>query len=110
MDITILLKSAPCSDEAGRALLIAEDMLSQGHSVNLYLLQEAVRLCGLGTKCSHFEDLKKLIQKDLKVHVLTKDAELRGLNLASMADGISEGSYESLVDLMESCDQVIGIL
>ncbi|MBW2023138.1 MAG: hypothetical protein DRH15_07880 [Deltaproteobacteria bacterium] len=110
MKITILLKSPPCSDEAGRALLMAEDMLSQGHSVNLYLLQEAVRLCWPANKCSHFEDLKKLTQKDLKVHVLTKDAQLRGLNLASIADGISEGSYDSLVDLMESCDRVIGIL
>jgi len=110
MKIAILLKSGPCTDEADRALQTAADMLAQGHSVNLYLLQEAVRFCGPGMKCSNSIDLQELIEKNIQVHVLTQDAELRGMNAPSAGQGILEGSYESLVDLMISCDQVVGIL
>jgi len=85
-------------------------MLAQGHSVNLYLLQEAARFCGAHTKCSSSIDLRELIEKNLEIHVLMSDAKLRGINAPSAGQGISEGSYESLIELMESCDRVIGIL
>jgi sulfur relay (sulfurtransferase) complex TusBCD TusD component (DsrE family) len=110
MKIAILLKSAPCTDEADRALQTAADMLAQGHSVNLYLLQEAVRFCGPGMKCSNSMGLQELIEKSIEVHVLTRDAELRGINAPCAGQAILDGSYESLVDLMEACDRVIGIL
>lgn len=47
MKIAILLKNGPCTDEAGRALQTADDMLAQGNAVSLYLLHEAVRACML---------------------------------------------------------------
>ncbi|MBW2096352.1 MAG: DsrE family protein [Deltaproteobacteria bacterium] len=110
MKIAILLKNGPCTDEADRALQTAADMLVQGHTVSLYLLQEAVRFCGPAMKCSSSMGLQGLIEKNLKVHVLTRDAELRGINAPSADQAILEGSYESLVDLMASCDRVVGIL
>jgi sulfur relay protein TusB/DsrH len=104
MKIAILLKSGPDSPEAARALQIVTDMLAQRHTVSLYLLQDAVRLCSGST------GLKSLIDKNLKVYLLTHDAELRGIGLPSAGQAISGGPYESLIDLIESCDQVVGIL
>ena len=110
MKIAILLKSGPCTDEADRALQTAADMLAQGHSVSLYLLQEAVRFCRPAMKYSSSMGLQKLIDRSLDVHVLSHYAELRGIDAPSAGQAISDGSYESLVDLMESCDRVVGIL
>jgi sulfur relay (sulfurtransferase) complex TusBCD TusD component (DsrE family) len=110
MRIAILLKSGPCTDEAGRGLQTAADMLAQGHSVTLYLLQEAVRLCQLRTECPNTAKIQDLMGKDLTVNVLTRDAELRGVDVAAAGLSVAEGSYESLVDLMSSCDRVVGIL
>lgn len=110
MNIAILLKSKPCTDEAGRVLQMAEDALGQGHAVNLYLLQEAARFCHPISRCSDFADLETLIGKGLKVFVLTSDAKLRGIEVPSGNPRILNGSYELLVDLMESCDRVVGIL
>jgi sulfur relay (sulfurtransferase) complex TusBCD TusD component (DsrE family) len=110
MKIAILLKSGPSSDEAGRALQTAADMLDQGHSVVLYLLQEAVRFCHPRTACSITAKLQRLIAKDLAVRVLTGDAELRGVEVEAAGLTVTKGSYESLVDLMTSCDRVVGVL
>lgn len=110
MNIAMMLKSGPCTDEACRALQTAEDMLAQGHTVYLYLLQEAVRFCQPRAECSTTAKLQALIAKDLKVRVLTPDAVLRGIDVSAADPPLSEGSYEALVDLMTSCDQVVGIL
>lgn len=110
MKIAILLKNGPSTDEADRALQTAADMLAQGHGVSLYLLQEAVRFCGPAMKASTFMELQALIERDLEVHVLSRDAALRGIDVSCAGQGILEGSYDSLVDLMESCDRVVGIL
>ena len=110
MKIAILLKNGPCTDEAVRALKTAADMVDQGHTVSLCLLQEAVRFCGPGVSAPQFQDFRELTKKDLEICVLTSDAVLRGINLTSADQGILEGTYESLVDLMASCDHVVGIL
>lgn len=110
MKIAILLRSGPCTDEADRALQTAADLLAQGHTVSLFLLQEAVRFCGSAMKCSDSMDLGRLTDKNLEVHVLKQDAMLRGMDVTSVGRPISEGSYESLIDLLESCDRVIGLL
>jgi sulfur relay (sulfurtransferase) complex TusBCD TusD component (DsrE family) len=110
MKIAILLKSGPCTDEAGRALQTAGDMLQQGHAVSLYLLQEAVRFCRPSGKCSNSTSLQDLIDNNLEVLMMTRDAQLRGIEAAAGGPAISVGSYESLVDLMVSCDRVVGIL
>ncbi len=110
MKIAMVLKSGPCTDEAGRALQTAEDMLAQGHTVCLYLLQEAVRFCQPRAECSSTARLQDLIAKDLKVNVLISDAELRGIDASAADPSLSEGSYEASVHLMTSCDQVVGIL
>ncbi|MFO7714135.1 DsrE family protein [Desulfosarcina sp.] len=110
MKIAILLKSGPCTDEASRALKTADDMLALGHSVNLYLLQEAVRFCRPRATCPDSGKLKELTEKNLRVYVLTRDAELRGIDGSSAGPAISDGSYEALVDLMTTCDRVVGIL
>jgi sulfur relay (sulfurtransferase) complex TusBCD TusD component (DsrE family) len=110
MKIAILLKSGPCTDEAGRALQTADDMLAQGHSVSLYLLQEAVRFCRPRTTCPDSGKLAELIAKNLQAYVLPRDAELRGSGGSTAGSAISDGSYEALVDLMTTCDRVVGIL
>jgi sulfur relay (sulfurtransferase) complex TusBCD TusD component (DsrE family) len=110
MNIAMMLKSGPSTDEACRALQTAEDMLARGHTVILYLLQEAVRFCRPRAECSNTAKLQELIAKNLKVNVLTSDAELRGIDVSGAGPTISESSYEALVDLMTSCDQVVGIL
>jgi len=110
MKIAILLKSGPCTDEADRALQTAADMLSQGHTVNLFLLQEAVRFCRPDGKCSNSIRLQDLIDKNFAVHVLTRDAELRGIKTPAAGVDFLGGSYESVIDLMEFCDRVVGIL
>ena len=110
MKIAILLKSGPCTDEAGRALQTAEDMLALGHSVGLVLLQEAVRFCQPPADCSNAAKLQKLVAKNMAVHLLTRDAELRGILSGATGAAIKDGTYESLVDLMTSSDRVVGIL
>jgi len=41
---------------------------------------------------------------------MTHDAELRGIDVQTIGELISRGSYETLVDLLQSCDRVVGIL
>ncbi len=110
MKIGLLLKSGPGTDNAGRALQTAEDMLAKGHSVSLFLLQEGVRFCSLGTRTPGPVDLRKLMDMKAEVHVLSDDARLRGIEVGTAGQEVLTGSYESLVDLMDSCDRVIGIL
>jgi sulfur relay (sulfurtransferase) complex TusBCD TusD component (DsrE family) len=109
LNIAILLKNGPDTAEAARALQTAADLLAQRHTVSLYLLQESVRLCGHKPQNSASSRLQSLIEQNLSVHVLTDDAELRGINFFSPTKGVTRGSYGSLVDLLESCDRVIGI-
>lgn len=110
MKIIILLKNGPNTDEAGRALQTAKDMLEQGHDVRLYLLQEAVRFCRPRADCSNSTKLQDLIDKHLEVSVLAGDAGLRGIDVSNGFLSPLEGSYEDLVDLMTSCGRVVGIL
>ncbi|MFP3980407.1 MAG: DsrE family protein [Desulfobacterales bacterium] len=110
MKIAVLLKSGPGTDNAERALKTAEDMMEAGHSVNLFLLQEAVRFCRPTASPAGAGMIEPLAEKGLDIQVLTRDAALRGLDTESSGNQFSKGSYDSLVDLMESCDRVIGIL
>jgi sulfur relay (sulfurtransferase) complex TusBCD TusD component (DsrE family) len=110
MKIAIILKGGPCTGEADRALQTASDMLAEGHAVSLFLLQEAVRFCSPSMKCSDSMDLRRIGNKNLEVHALSQDANLRGIDVHSAGLMILEGSYESLIDLLESCDRVVGIL
>jgi sulfur transfer complex TusBCD TusB component (DsrH family) len=85
-------------------------MLAQGHDVSLYLLQEAVRFCQPRADCSDSAKLQDLIAKHLEVSALTTNASLRGIDASAADPAISDGSYEALVDLMTSCDRVVGNL
>jgi sulfur relay (sulfurtransferase) complex TusBCD TusD component (DsrE family) len=110
MKIAVLLKSGPSSSEANRALQIAADMLSQDHSVNFFLLQDAVHFCRPGLENASSMELNRLVDEKLGVSFLIQDAELRGIDVTSVKQEVSGGNYESLIDLMESSDQVIGLL
>jgi sulfur relay (sulfurtransferase) complex TusBCD TusD component (DsrE family) len=105
-----LLKSRPCTEEAGRALQTADDLLDRGHAVSLYLLQEAVRFCQPRAESANTVKLQDLIAKNLNVSALATDVELRGIDVNAAGLAIADGSYESLIELMESCDRIVGIL
>lgn len=75
----------------------------------MYLLQEAVRFCQPRVGCTHIAKLEELIAKNLTVNVLTQDAQLRGIEVAASNLALAEGSYETLVDLMTTCDRVVGV-
>lgn len=110
MNIAILLKSAPCTDESDRAVQAAADMLAQGHRVALFLLQEAVRFCRSPLKRPGSRDIREITGPNLEIHVLVQDARLRGIEASAVSGAFTEGTYDSLVDLMESCDRVMGVL
>jgi sulfur relay (sulfurtransferase) complex TusBCD TusD component (DsrE family) len=110
MKIAILLKSGPASAEAQRALQVTADMMSQGDTVHLYLLQDAVHLSRPALKTGLTETLEKLIDNGLQVEFLTRDAQLRGLDVSTVPETISGGTYDTLVDLMAAGDRVIGLL
>jgi sulfur relay protein TusB/DsrH len=110
MKITILLKNGPSSVEAQRVMQVAADMMSQGDTVHLYLLQDAVHLSRTEVKTGPATALDRLVDQGLEVSYLTQDAELRGLDVSAVPDKISGGTYDTLVDLMASSDRVIGML
>lgn len=110
MKIAVLLKGGPSSVEANRALQLTSDMLSQGHAVNLYLLQDAVHFCQPDLKDAASVELNRLVDDKLTVSFLTRDAALRGIEVKSVKHKFSEGNFETLVDLVESSDRVIGLL
>jgi len=110
MKIAILLKNGPSSVAAQRVMQIAADMMSQGDTVHLYLLQDAVYLSRTEIKTGPVTALDRLVNQGLEVSFLTQDAELRGLDVSAIPDKISSGTYDTLVDLMTSCDRVIGLL
>ncbi len=108
MKITVLLKSGPSTTESKRAFQVVAGMLHQGHSVHLFMLQDAVHFCRSAQRS--WTDLEELINEKLSVHVLVQDAELRGIALGAIHQEILRGEYEALVDLMESSDRVIGLV
>lgn len=109
MKIAILLKNGPSSVEAQRVMQVAADMMSQGDTVHLYLLQDAVHLSRTVLKIGPAPALDRLLDQGLEVSYLTQDAELRGLDVSAAPDKISGGTYDTLVDLMTSSDRVIGL-
>ena len=110
MKIAILLKSGPSSAEANRVLQIAAGMLSQGHFVHLYLLQDAVHFCQPNLKNASSIKLSRLVDEKLRVSFLIQDAELRGMDVKTVKEEFSGGDFESLMDLLEASDRVIGLL
>jgi sulfur relay (sulfurtransferase) complex TusBCD TusD component (DsrE family) len=109
MKIAVLLKSGPSTAEADRALNVANEMLSQKHSVSLCLLQDAVHLGRPDMRCFSSVSLQSLIENDLTVHVLIHDCALRGISSTVANKSILAGDYDSLIDLLESSDRVVGI-
>jgi len=110
MKMAILLKSGPRTDEAKAAIRIASEILEQGHEAHVYLLQEAVRYCHPGAAISDRKALEKLMDKGLNVHVLASDAQLRGVDVSCEEGDFVKGSYDSLIELLETSDRVVGIL
>jgi sulfur relay protein TusB/DsrH len=110
MKITILLKSGPSSTEARRTLQVTADMMSQGDTVHLYLLQDAVHLSRTDLKTDASTALDRLVDQGLDVSFLSRDAQLRGLDVSAVPEKMTPGTYDTLVDLMISSDRVIGLL
>lgn len=110
MKIAMLLKSGPSTIEARRALQTAGDLLSQGHAVSLWLLQDAVHFGRRLPGSPAAEALSDLIAKNLCVYSLGRDAALRGLGPPAAGAPIAVGDYDALIDVLESSDRVIGVL
>ena len=66
-------------------------MIAQGHTVSLFLLQEAVRFCRTSMKRSDSMDLRRLIENNLEVQVLTQDANMRGIEVSTSGQPILGG-------------------
>ncbi len=110
MKIAVLLKSGPGTVHAERALQTARDMQDAGHSVSLCLLQDAVRLCEQAQGAAESAKAVPLAGIGMDIHVLIRDAALRGVSVDVSGPPFSGASFESLVDVMTSCDRVVGIL
>jgi sulfur transfer complex TusBCD TusB component (DsrH family) len=110
MKVLILLKSGPDTVEAERTLTTASDMLSQGHSVTLCLLQDAVHFCRAELQSLAVSRFQALMDRNLTVQALQPDCSLRGITPASDTSQITAGDYSSVVDLIESSDRTIGLL
>ena len=110
MKMLILLKSGPDTMEAERTMTTASDMVSQGHSVTLCLVQDAVHFCRGELQSPVVSRLRTLIDKHLVVQALLSDCSLRGITPPSDTSCIATGDYSSMVDLIESADRTIGIL
>jgi sulfur transfer complex TusBCD TusB component (DsrH family) len=110
MKMLILLKSGPDSVEAERTLTTASDLLSQGHSITLCLLQEAVHFCRGELQFPAMSRLQTLMDRNLDVQDLLSDCSLRGITPPSDTSRITAGDYSSMVDLIESADRTIGLL
>jgi len=50
------------------------------------------------------------MDKKLEVHVLAHDAQMRGIDAPAHEQAVVQGSYDSLISLLDSCDRVVGIL
>ena len=110
MKMLILLKSGPDTMEAERTMTTASDMLSQGHSVTLCLVQDAVHFCRGELQSPVVSRLRTLMDRNLVVKALEPDCSLRGIMPPSDTSRIATGDYSSMVDLIESADRTIGIL
>ena len=110
MKIAMLLKSGPSTIEAGRVLQTAGDLLSQGHAVSLWLLQDAVHFSRPFPGSPATAAFADLIAKNLSVYILGRDAALRGLEPPAAGASIATGDYDALIEVLESSDRVIGIL
>lgn len=74
------------------------------------MLQDAVHLCRPGLEGPAGVRLRALMEKTLAVYVMTQDAALRGFEAMIPGQMISQADYDSLIDLMESSDRVVGML
>jgi sulfur relay protein TusB/DsrH len=108
MKVLLLLKSGPDQVEAERTLTTASDMLSQGHSVTLCLLQDAVYFCRAELQSPAAIRLKALMDGNLVVQALQPDCSLRGITPPSDSRRITAVDYSSILDLIESADRTIG--
>lgn len=105
MKILLILKRGPKTMEAQRALEMAREMAALGHQVSLFLLQEGVHLA---RRVAGEPD--SLWPEGLAVQVLAQDLSLRGFGPDWLRESVLLGSYESLVELIEKSDRVIGVL
>lgn len=92
----VIVKSAPDTSEGKRGVKTARDM-----SADLILLQNGVYFIEGGK----LEDLKFY----RTAYVLEEDKRLRGLKDNDANKNIKGITYDSLVDLMDGSDKVIGM-
>lgn len=89
----VIIKSAPDTEEAKRAVRLAGDL-----AADIVLLQNAVWLA----------EEERLEGFCGTAYVLDEDLKLRGV--PNVAEDIKTITYEELIDLMAENDKVIGML
>lgn len=90
----VIVKSAPETADGKRAVKLARDM-----AADLVLIQNGV----------YFSQRERLGGFCGSVYVLEEDRRLRGLGNEEIEKDLTEITYDSLIDLMDGEDKVVGI-
>jgi hypothetical protein len=104
----MVLTSAPGSPSGQQALVLAESLADQGHSLTLCCLQDAVVL---GSRCpprAAHAALERLLDREARCLVLEADLILRGLEPGRRASALDHAGVVGL--LSADHDRVIGAL
>jgi sulfur relay protein TusB/DsrH len=116
--ILLLLNSVPSNPNAARAFQTALTLRAQGHSVSMFLLQDAV-LAGL--KAEGYDSAQsngdgagsstgQALNAGVSMFALGEDLALRGFDPSKLLDGVRVADYAQLVDLFDQHTRVIGAL
>ncbi len=100
MTTLVLITSPPGSAEARRALDLARTIRSQGQTVEVVLLQDAVLTAVDHATTPAAAAVRSLLMQEVPVHVAEYDLVLRGFSPATLAAGARATDDRRLVDLM----------
>ena len=99
----------PNHPDTERALDLLATLRQQGHNVQLCLVKDGV-LCAIGAggiATNHL--VHRLADDGIACYYLESDLRMRGFGPEDTIPGVAPTDYERIVDLLESCDQTLGV-
>ncbi len=106
--VLFLLNSPPSSPHTTRAFDLALELHTQGKSVSVFLLQDAV-LSGLETNGAHSR-VGRILGAGIPLYALGEDLRMRGFADSKLWYGVRVADYAQLVDLFDTHTRVVGAL